>query len=206
MSTNKNETDRDLSKAVSEQINKKPHLYVNTDFSEIGNGNDDIIESRDSNNYRFKTYINGIVEIQNLQDFIIRLSVVTSLFTIGCPRLLMDRYFLYKDKDNDNIVNIFLTVSISEQIILTLVSSYFIMTEDLDGIYNIQYNQNIVPNLIVIGKVEAFWAKYYSLLGIALALNAYFVNGYINAIYTYLLLFGMFKLWVFRLLKNKKLL
>ena len=198
MSTNKNNdgSDRSLSKA------KKTHhkLSVNTDFSI----EDNIIETRESNAYRFKTYVNGIVEIQNLQDFIIRLSVVTSLFTIGCPRLLMDRYFLYKD--NDNIVNIYLTVSLTEQLIFTCVSSYFIMTEDLDGIYNMQYNQNVVPNLIVIGKVEASWAKYYSLFGIALALNAYFVNGHINAVYMYFLLFGLLKLWVYRIFKNKKLL
>ena len=188
---------------------KNPYLSVNTDFSEIEveNGNDDIIEKRESNTYRFKTYINGIVEIQNLQDFIIRLSVVTSLFIIGCPRLLMDRYFLYEyNYNNDNIVNIFLTVSISEQVILIFVSSYFIMTEDLDGIYNIQYSRNVISNLIVIGKVEALWTKYYSLLGIALATIFYFVNGHITDIYMYFLLFGMFKLWVFRLLKNKKLL
>ena len=80
------------------------------------------------------------------------------------------------------------------------------MTEDLDGIYNIQYSRNVISNLIVIGKVEALWTKYYSLLGIALATIFYFVNGHITDIYMYFLLFGMFKLWVFRLLKNKKLL
>ena len=193
MLTNKNNGD-------AKQIIKKPNLLVNTDFSV----EDNIIETRESNTYRFKTYVNGIVEIQNLQDFIIRLSVVTSLFTINCPRLLMDRYFLYNNVHiNDNIVNIYLSVSISEQVILTLLSSYFIMTEDLDGIYNIQYGRNVIPNLIVIGKVEAFWAKYYSLLGIALAFNGYFVNGHINAVYMYFLLFGMFKLWVLKSLKNK---
>lgn len=195
MSTNKN--DRALSKA------KKPNLLVNTDFSV----EDNIIENRENNTGRFKTYVRDIVEFQNLQDFIIRLSVVTSLIVVGCPRLLMDRYFLYDHiHDNDNIVNIYLTVSISEQVILTIVSSYFIMSEDLDGIYNTQYGRNVIPNLIVIGKIETFWAKYYSLLGIAIALNVYFVNGHINAAYTYLLLFGMFKLCVYRLLKNKNVL
>ena len=182
--------------------NKKPQLFVNTDLSI----EDTIIESRDSNNYRFKTYVNGIVEIQNLQDFIIRLSVVTSLFVVGCPRFLMDRYFLYiYNHDNDNIVNIYLSVSLVEQVILIFGSSYFIMSEDLDGIYNTHYGRNVIPNLIVIGKIEAFWAKYYSLLGIGIATHFYLVNWHMNAAYTYFLLFGMFKLWVYRLLKNKKL-
>lgn len=197
---------------MSLTTNKKPKLSVNTDFFEIeiegeNNNDDDMIEPYDSNTYRFKTYINGIVEIQNLQDFIIRLSVLTSLFVIGCPRFLMNWYFLYDHiNDNDNIVTIYLTGSLVEQVFFTLGSSYFIMTEDLDGIYNIQYGRNIVPNLIIIGKVEAFWAKYYSLLGIALALNVYFVNRHINATYMYILLFGMFRLWIIRFLNNKKLL
>lgn len=195
---------------MSLTTNKKPKLSVNTDFFEIegeNNNDDDMIEPYDSNTYRFKTYINGIVEIQNLQDFIIRLSVLTSLFVIGCPRFLMNLYFLYDHiNDNNNIVTIYLTGSLVEQVFFTLGSSYFIMTEDLDGIYNIQYGRNIVPNLIIIGKVEAFWAKYYSLLGIALALNVYFVNRHINATYIYILLFGMFRLWIIRFLNNKKLL
>ena len=197
---------------MSLTTNKKPKLSVNTDFFEIeiegeNNNDDDMIEPYDSNTYRFKTYINGIVEIQNLQDFIIRLSVLTSLFVIGCPRFLINWYFLYDHiNDNDNIVTIYLTGSLVEQVFFTLGSSYFIMTEDLDGIYNIQYGRNIVPNLIIIGKVEAFWAKYYSLLGIALALNVYFVNRHINATYMYILLFGMFRLWIIRFLNNKKLL
>lgn len=187
--------------------NKKPKLFINTDLSiEDTIIEDTIIESRDSNNYRFKTYVNGIVEIQNLQNCIIRLSVVTSLFIVSCPRFLIDRYFLYIHiHDNDNIVNIFLSVSLVEQVILMFGSSYFIMSEDLDGIYNTQYGRNVIPNLIVMGKIEAFWAKYYSLLGIGLATHFYLVNRHINAIYMYFLLFGMFKLWVYRLLKNQKL-
>jgi hypothetical protein len=187
---------------MSSTTNKKPQLFVNTDLSI----EDTIIESRDSNKYRFKTYVNGIVEIQNLQDFIIRLSVVTSLFIVGCPRFLMDRYFLYiYNHDNDYIVNIYLSVSLVEQVILIFGSSYFIMSDDLDGIYNTQYGRNVIPNLIVIGKIEAFWAKYYSLLGIGIATHFYLVNWHMNAACTYFLLFGMFKLWVYRLLKNKKL-
>ena len=189
---------------MSLTTNKKTNLSVNTDFSI----EDTIIESRDSNTYRFKTYINGIVEIQNLQDFIIRLSVLTSLFVFGCPRFLMNWYFLYENNhnDNDNIVTIYLTGSLVEQVILIFGSSYFIMTEDLDGIYNIQYDRNIVPNLIIICKIEAFWVKYYSLLGIGIAVNFFLVNRYINATYMYILLLGMFKLWIIRFLNNKKLL
>jgi hypothetical protein len=190
---------------MSLTTNKKPNLSVNTDFFEIeSENNNDMIEPRDSNTYRFKTYINGIVEIQNLQDCIIRLSVVTSVFIIGCPRFLMNWYFLYKD--NGNIVTIYLTVSLVEQVILTLGSSYFIMTEDLDDIYDTQYGRIVIPNLIVICKVEAFWAKYYSLLGIALATNFCLVNRHINTTYMYILLFGVFRLWIIRFLKNKKLL
>jgi hypothetical protein len=204
--TNKNDDET----LVFNQTNKKPQLSVNTDFSIEENNiieSQIQIQSRDSNAYRFKTYVNGIVEIQNLQDFIIRLSVVTSLIVIGCPRFLMDQYFLYiYNHDNDTIVNIYLKVSISVQVILTIVSCYFIMSEDLDGIYNTQYDRNVIPNLIVIGKIEAFWAKYYSLLGIGIATHFYFVNGHMNAAYMYILLFGMFKFGIYRLLKNKKLL
>ena len=186
-----------------ETSQKKVDLFVNADFleSESESGNkDDIVEPRDSNNYRFRTYVNGIVEIQNLQDFIIKLSVVTSLIVVSCPRLLIARHFLYKDNDNDYIVTIYLTVSLTEQILLMVIASYFIMLEDLDGIYYAQYNRNVVPNLVSIGKIEIWWAKHFSLLGIILATKFVLMNRYINSTYIYILLVSMFNLGVRRLL------
>ena len=127
---------------------KKVALFVNTDFSEMEIGNneniDEIVEPRNSNNYRFRTYVNGIVEIQNLQDFIIKLSVVTSLIVVNFPRILMAIHFLYKDNDNDNVVTIYLTISLTEQILLIAIASYFIMLEDLDSIYHIKYFSSYV--------------------------------------------------------------
>ena len=196
-------------------FNQKVTLSVNTNLStnnlihELER--EDELErerERDRNNFRFKRYINGIVEMQNVQDFILRLSVITSLFVINCPRLLMDWYFLNKNENEneyDNIVTTYLTISITEQILLASVSYYFVMTEDLDGIYDIHYDRNIVPNLIVIAKIEAFWAKYFSLYGIALALNNYFIDRYMGEVHMYILLFSIFKLYVLYLLKNKKI-
>ena len=196
-------------------FNQKVTLSVNTNLStnnlihELER--EDELErerERERNNFRFKRYINGIVEMQNVQDFILRLSVITSLFVINCPRLLMDWYFLNKNENEneyDNIVTTYLTISITEQILLASVSYYFVMTEDLDGIYDIHYDRNIVPNLIVIAKIEAFWAKYFSLYGIALALNNYFIDRYMGEVHMYILLFSIFKLYVLYLLKNKKI-
>jgi hypothetical protein len=189
-----------------ETSQKKVDLFVNTDFSGIESGNkDDIVEPRDSNNYRFRTYVNGIVEIQNLQDFIIKLSAVTSLIVVSCPRLLIARHFLYKDNDNDNIVTIYLTVSLSEQILLVVIASYFIMIEDLDGIYHAQYYRNVVPNLISIGKIETWWRKHFSLLGIILATKFFIMNRCINSTYIYIFLFSMFNLGMNRLFQIKNL-
>ena len=217
MSTNKAVSQQALCKAVSQQAlckavsYKNPHLSVNTYFLDndiIENDiiENDIIENRDSNTYKFKTYINGIVEIQNLQDFIIRLSVITSLCVIGCPRLFTNLYFLYENNvDKDNTVSIYLTVSISEQILLTIATSYLIMTEDLDSIYYTRCERSVIPKLILIGKIETYWSKYYSLLGIALVTKFYFANGHINAVHVYILLFAIFRLWIvqfFRLFKT----
>ena len=196
-------------------FNQKVTLSVNTNLStnnlihELER--EDELErerERERNNFRFKRYINGIVEMQNVQDFILRLSVITSLFVINCPRLLMDWYFLNKNENEneyDNIVTTYLTISITEQILLASFSYYFVMKEDLDGIYDIHYDRNIVPNLIVIAKIEAFWAKYFSLYGIALALNNYFIDRYMGEVHMYILLFSIFKLYVLYLLKNKKI-
>jgi hypothetical protein len=181
---------------------KKKNLLINTDLDEIEDECIYEIDERNSNNFRFKTYINGIVKIQNLQDFIIRLSVVTTLFIIDCPHLIMDWYFL-----DDNILYtksyIYISVSMTERILLGLITYYMAMTEDLDEIYNSRYNITNVPKLIVIGKIEVLWSKYYSLIGIVLAAKYYFENSYLNTTYVYILCFSILKLIILKILGKK---
>ena len=159
----------------------KVKLYIDTDQIE-DDSDAEIVYGKNSNKFRFKTYINGTAEITNLQDFIIRLSVVTSLFIVTCPHFLMDYYFFNTNTNTNenNIANIYLRVSIYEQVILSGGAYYFIMTEDLDGIYDTSNNKNMVHNLKTISDLEKLWAKYYSVLGITIASYFYFINSVNN--------------------------
>jgi hypothetical protein len=213
----------------------KVNLYIDTNLIDT---NDQAIIYHNSNKFRFKTYVNGIIEIQNLQDFIIRLSIVTSLFFLSCPHFLMDYYFLNalandptnalandptnalaNDPTNalandptNALANIYLKISIYENIILSVVAYYFIMSEDLDDIYETSHERIATSNLIIISKIENFWAKYYSVLGLVIATNFYFTSYfyftnsyYLNPTYMYILCFSIFRLLVLRYFKNKKL-
>jgi len=189
----------------------KVKLYIDTDLSD----SDEFASGNNSNKFRFKTYVNGIIEIQNLQDFILRLSIVTSLFILTCPCFIMNYYFLHPNTNtnanananantnananaNANIIsNIYLKISIIEQLLLSAVAYYYIITKDLN-------NKNTKSSLIMCGKIEEFWAKYYSGLGITISTAYYYSNGYINSSYMYILCFSIFRLWVIRFLLNKK--
>ena len=97
----------------------KVNLYIDTNLI----NSDDAIIYHNSNKFRFKTYVNGIIEIQNFQDFTIRLSIVTSLFIITCPHFFMDYYFLNANTNANanDLANIYLIVSMSFFLIKSLV-------------------------------------------------------------------------------------
>jgi hypothetical protein len=77
------------------------------------------------------------------------------------------------------------------------------MMEDLNNICVSRYNIMVAPKLIVIGKMEVLWAKYYSLIGIILAAKFYFENGYLNTTYVYILCFSILKLIFLKILGSK---
>jgi hypothetical protein len=186
----------------------KVNLHVDTDTNI-----DDLIEEKNdtnngynSNQLRFKTYVNGIVEIQNIQDFIIRISIITGLFILACPRFFAELYFLNEETNDTNTDKIiYLKVSILENMVLSAISYYFIMSENLDDIYSVKYYVNSMPNLIIIGKIEKIWSKYYSWLGITISANYYYNNRYITSCYMYILCLSIFRLYLLRFLENLRL-
>jgi hypothetical protein len=200
---------------MSYNKNKEP-LRIDTDLEEDNNNivnnnivNNNIVNNNivnNSNQFRFKTYVNGIIEIQNLQDFIIRLSLISGLFMLACPRFFTEIHFLNaKTSHTTDIEIIYFQVSICETILLSTVTYYLIMSEDLDGIYDITRNKNTIPNLIMLGKIEKFWCKYYSWIGVTIAALFYCNNKYITASYMYILGFSIFRLSLLRYFENKKL-
>lgn len=189
----------------------KVNLRINTDLEEEVNNNivNNIVNNNNvtnnSNQFRFKTYVNGIIEIQNFQDFIIRLSLISGLFMLACPRFFTEIHFLNaKTSHTTDIEIIYFQVSICETILLSTVTYYLIMSEDLDGIYDITRSKNTIPNLIMLGKIEKFWCKYYSWLGVTIAAFFYCNNRYITASYMYILGFSIFRLSLLRYFENKK--
>lgn len=188
-------------KKEDQLLYKKSNLIINTNLDETNNELDEY-NGINSNNYRFKTYISGIIKIQNLQDYIIKLTIVTSLFIIDCPHITMDLYFL----DNNYLCKksyIYLLGSITERIILGMMSYYTVMTNNLDDIYDVHYTMRKTPNLVVIGKIEILWSKYYSLIGIILAIDYFCINGYLNTTYMYILCFSILKLILLKILSKK---
>ncbi len=91
----------------------------------------------------------------------------------------------------------------TERLLLGLMTYYIIITENLNDIYDRNYIVMKTPKLIVIGKIELLWSKYYSLIGIALASNFYFINGYLNTTYRYILYFSILKLIILKILRKK---
>ena len=96
-------------------------------------------------------------------------------------------------------------VSILENMVLSAISYYFIMSEDLDDIYSIKYYVNSMPNLIIIGKMEKMWCKYYSWIGITISANYYCNNRDMTPAYMYILCLSIFRLYLLRFFENKKL-
>ena len=183
-------------KGEQKLLYKKSNLSIDTNLDEYE------VEEVNSNNFRFKTYVNGIIKIQILQDCIIKLFMVASLIIIDCPHLIMDWYFL----DTTilyTMAHIYLSISITERLLLGLISYCIVITEDLDDIYDRHYITIKTPKLIVVGKIEVLWSKYYSLIGIGLASNFYFINGYLNASYIYILCFSIIKLIILKIIRKK---
>lgn len=184
----------------------KVKLHVDTDIDDSIEETNDTNNGYNSNQLRFRTYINGIVEIQNIQDFIIRLSIITGLFILACPRFFAELYFLNEETINhDALEIIYLKVSILENIALSVITYYFVMSEDLDNIYSIKYYVNSMPNLIIIGKMEKMWCKYYSWIGITISANYYCNNRDMTPAYMYILCLSIFRLYLLRFFENKKL-
>ena len=185
----------------------KVKLNVDTDINDSIEETNDTNNGYNSNQLRFRTYINGIVEIQNIQDFIIRLSIITGLFILACPRFFAELYFLNEETINHvyAVEIIYLKVSILENIALSVITYYFVMSEDLDNIYSIKYYVNSIPNLIIIGKMEKMWCKYYSWIGLTISANYYYNNRYITPAYMYILCLSIFRLYLLRFFENKKL-
>jgi len=188
----------------------KVNLHVDTTIDEVEDRND-TNNGYNSNQLRFRTYVNGIVEIQNIQDFIIRLSIITGLFILACYRFFAELYFVNNATNHTNAVElIYLKVSILENIVLSAITYYFIMSENIDDIYDYGiYSKNSgigpTPNLIMLGKIEKFWSKYYSWLGITISANYYCNNRYMTPAYVYILRFSILRLFCLRYFENKKL-
>jgi len=84
------------------------------------------------------------------------------------------------------------------------------MSENIDDIYDYGiYSKNSgigpTPNLIMLGKIEKFWSKYYSWLGITISANYYCNNRYMTPAYVYILRFSILRLFGLRYFENKKL-
>jgi hypothetical protein len=187
----------------------KVKLSIDTNLDDLEENNtNNSHNSHNSNQLRFKTYVNGIVEIQNIQDCIIRLSIITSLFILACPRFFVELHFLNEatnDIDANTVEIIYLKISILENILLSAFTYYFIIREDLDDIYAIKYGINSMPNLIFIGKIEKFWYKYYSWLGITISANYYYNNTYITHAYMYILWLSIFRLGLLQYFEKIKI-
>jgi hypothetical protein len=134
------------------------------------------------NPIKFNQLINGIVKLQNFSDNYIKLIIILFVLTMNTPYILLDYYF---QRNANSISYVYLLVSISERQILSFIFYYYIITQKLHDIYKFPKGNK---TLAIICKIDRYWYKYYSILGITIVLCFYFITGCVNSTNTYILL------------------
>ena len=164
------------------------------------NNNNNVNRNNIQNNYTFKDFISGIIKIHTMTPRAIKIQMIVLTIFLSIPQLFFD--CLNINTNTNNLSNTYLLVAIVQKQTFSFIFSYYIVTEDLQNIYQFPNGNKWFTMLC---KIDTYWCEYYSILGIILVSYYYFINRYIDTTNIYILFMSILKIAIVKyLLKNKK--
>jgi len=183
---------------------KRHDLFIDTGNIvmpfESQNVNININNNVNLNNYTFKDFISSIIKIHTMTPREIRIQMIALTIFCSIPQLFFD--WLNININTNNLSNTYLLVAIVQKQTFSLIFCYYIVTEDLQNIYQFPNGNKWFAMLC---KIDTYWCEYYSILGIILVSYYYFINRWINTTNIYILFISILKIAIVKyVLKNKK--
>jgi hypothetical protein len=129
----------------------------------------------------------------------IQMIVLTIFFSI--PQLFFDCLNINTNINTNNLSDTYLLVAIVQKQTFSFIFCYYIITEDLDKIYQFPNGNKWLTTLC---KIDTYWCEYYSILGIILVSHYYFMNRWIDQTNIYIFLLSILKLAIVNYVIKKK--
>jgi hypothetical protein len=189
---------------------KRHDLFIDTiniDMPFINNNqnvnvNININNNVNLNNYTFKDFISSIIKIHTMTPRAIRIQMIVLTIFFSIPQLFFDCLNINTNINTNNLSDTYLLVAIIQKQTFSLIFCYYIVTEDLQNIYQFPNGNKCFT---ILCKIDTYWCEYYSILGIILVSYYYFINRWINTTNIYILFISILKIAIVKyVLKNKK--
>jgi hypothetical protein len=188
---------------------KRHDLFVDTGNINIPFINDNINVNQNNvnrnniqNNYTFKDFMSSIIKIHTMTPRAIRIQMIVLTIFFSIPQLFFDCLNINTNINTNNLSDTYLLVAIVQKQTFSLIFCYYIVTEDLQNIYQFPNGNKWFAMLC---KIDTYWCEYYSVLGIILVSYYYFMNRWINTTNIYILFMAILKIAIVKyVLKNKK--
>jgi hypothetical protein len=165
-----------------------PFQNDNTNVNANINENRNNIQNNIQNNYTFKDFIIRKIKMQTMSDTAIKINIIALVFVLNLPQVFFDLYY----KSNVNILSKnYLLVSIVQKQTFSFIFVYYIVTEDLIKLFQFPNGNKLMTMLC---KIDTYWCKYYSILGIIIVIYNWFISRYIDETNIYILVFSILKL------------
>ena len=146
---------------------KRDDLFIDTGNILIPFINDNINQNINNNvtqnNYTFKNFISSIIKIHTMTPREIRIKMIVLTIFFSIPQLCFDWLNINTNINNNNLSDTYLLVAILQKQTFSLIFCYYIVTEDLQNIYQFPNGNKWFSMLC---KIDTYWCKYYSILGI----------------------------------------
>jgi len=190
---------------------QKDDLFVDTgnivipfinDNQNINVNENNIQNNVNRNNYTFKDFISSIIKIHTMTPRAIRIQMIVLTIFFSIPQLFFDCLNI-NTNINTNINNLsdtYLLVAIVQKQTFSLIFCYYIVTEDLNKIYQFPNGNKWFAMLC---KIDTYWCEYYSILGIILVSYYYFMNRYIDTTNIYILFISILKIAIVKYFLKK---
>ena len=177
-------------------INDNQNINVNENVNENNTNQNNV----NRNNYTFKDFISSIIKIHTLTPREIRIKMIVLAIFFSMPQLFFDCLNINTNINTNNLSDTYLLVAIVQKQSFSLIFCYYIVTEDLQNIYQFPNGNKWFAMLC---KIDTYWCEYYSILGIILVIYYYFINRYIDTTNIYILFMSVLKIALVKYLLKK---
>jgi hypothetical protein len=179
-----------------------PFESQNINVNINNNVNNNVNWNNIQNNYTFKDFISSIIKIHTMTPRAIRIQMIVLTIFFSIPQLFFDWLNININTNINTLPTTYLLVAIIQKQTFSFIFCYFIVTEELNKIYQFPNGNKYFTTLC---KIDTYWCEYYSILGIILVSYYYFINRYIDKTNIYILFISILKIAIVKyVLKNKK--